>query len=62
MPSDEQEVIALLIEEAGRIKVFVDPEWRNVVGSADRQYIDDILSDFVECATCDPTQGANPVG
>ena len=46
MPSDEQEVIALLIEEAGRIKVFVDPEWLNVVGSADRQYIDDILSGF----------------
>lgn len=59
--SHDHFVIALLIEEAGNLRVFVDPTWSRKVGYADRDYIAAILSDFKSRIDFDPDAVFNQI-
>lgn len=50
----EGKSILLLIEQAHRVQVFVDPNWRKKVHAADYEFLEELIADFKQRAECDP--------
>ncbi len=44
----------MLRSREGHLRIFVDPDWRNLVQAEDRDYISEILVDFRQRAQHDP--------
>jgi len=53
-PLREGKSILLLIEQAHRVQVFVDPNWRKVVQTDDHEFLEELIADFKQRAECDP--------
>lgn len=54
-PSSRKGVgLVLLVEEPGRVRILVDPEWRKAVDSADLEFLEELIADFKQRAKRDP--------
>jgi hypothetical protein len=54
-PSPEDKSILLLIEQAHRVQVFVDPNWRKGVKTDDHEFIEELIADFKQrCQQFEP--------
>lgn len=54
LQSHEEQSIVLLLTEQECVQVCVDPEWRSKVRTADRGFIEELVSDFARRGRSDP--------